>query len=60
MLTAVSVVSQPVYLVLVTPLLRSVGPIDLTRPATRRMALEHTLAFVRAGLATTKGRSTST
>ncbi|MGE0158013.1 MAG: TetR/AcrR family transcriptional regulator [Gemmatimonadales bacterium] len=50
-LTALSVVSQPVYLALVAPLLRSVGPIDLADPSTRRMALEHTLAFVRAGLA---------
>jgi AcrR family transcriptional regulator len=50
-LTALSVVAQPIYLALVAPLLRTVGPIDLTHPATRRMALEHTLAFVRAGLA---------
>jgi AcrR family transcriptional regulator len=50
-LTALSVVSQPVYLALVAPLLRTVGPIDLTRPEARRMALDHTLAFVRAGLA---------
>lgn len=57
-LTALSVVSQPVYLALVAPLLRTVGPIDLARPATRRMALEHTLAFVRAGLAP-EGRSHS-
>src|SRR5690606_38206156 len=53
-LTALSVVSQPVYLVLVAPLLRAVGPLDLTRPETLRMALEHTLAFVRAGLAATE------
>lgn len=58
-LTAVSVVSQPVYLMLVAPMLRAVGPIDLTRPAARRMALEHTLAFVRAALAA-KGGSTPT
>ena len=49
-LTALSVVSQPIYLALVAPLLRSVGPLDLADPATRRRALEHTLAFVRAGL----------
>ena len=49
-LTAVSVVSQPIFLTLVAPLLRSVGPVDLSRPEARRMALEHTLAFVRAGL----------
>ncbi len=50
-LTALSVVSQPVYLALVAPLLRAVGPVDLSHPPTCRMALEHTLAFVRAGLA---------
>ena len=49
-LTALSVVSQPVYLALVAPLLRTLGPLDLADPATRRRALEHTLAFVRAGL----------
>lgn len=49
-LTALSVVSQPVFLTLVAPLLRTVGPVDLTRPADRRAALEHALAFVRAGL----------
>jgi AcrR family transcriptional regulator len=50
-LTALSVVSQPVYLTLVAPLLRTVGPYDLTDPTTRRRALEHTQAFVRGGLA---------
>jgi len=50
LLTALSVVSQPVYLALVAPLLRSVGPLDLGDPAIRRRALEHTVAFVRAGL----------
>jgi len=50
-LTALSVVSQPVYLALVAPLLRTLGPVDLTQPAARKQALEHTLAFVRAGLA---------
>jgi hypothetical protein len=49
-LTALSIVSQPVYLALVAPLLRTLGPLDLTHAETRRLALEHTLAFVRAGL----------
>jgi AcrR family transcriptional regulator len=49
-LTALSVVSQPVYLTLVAPLLKSVGPFDLTDPKTRKRALEHTQAFVRGGL----------
>jgi hypothetical protein len=50
LLTALSVVSQPVYLALVAPMLRTVGPLDLTDPSQRRRALDHTLAFVRAGL----------
>ena len=49
-LTALSVVSQPVYLTLVAPLLRSIGDLDLTDSETRRMAIEHTTAFVRAAL----------
>lgn len=49
-LTALSVVAQPVYLALVAPLLRTVGPLDLADPNTRRRALQHTLSFVRAGL----------
>ncbi|HSH75133.1 MAG TPA: TetR family transcriptional regulator [Longimicrobiales bacterium] len=49
-LTALSIVSQPIYFALVAPLLRTVGPLDLADSATRRHALEHTLAFVRAGL----------
>ena len=49
-LTALSVVSQPIFLTLVAPLLRSVGPVDLSQPESRQAAVEHTLAFVRAGL----------
>jgi AcrR family transcriptional regulator len=49
-LTAISVVSQPIYLALVSPLLRSVGGYDLSDPELRRIALDHTLAFVSAGL----------
>lgn len=50
-LTALSVVSQPIYLTLVSPLLHAVGGVDLSDPETRRKALQHTLAFVDAGLA---------
>jgi AcrR family transcriptional regulator len=50
LLTALSVVSQPVYLALVAPMLRTVGPMNLADPSQRRRALDHTLAFVRAGL----------
>lgn len=49
-LTALSVVSQPVYLTLVSPLLRRVGGIDLAEPEVRRAAVDHTLAFVDAAL----------
>ena len=49
-LTALSVISQPIYLALVAPLLREVGGLDLTDPVMRDQALKHTLAFVRAGL----------
>jgi AcrR family transcriptional regulator len=49
-LFALSVISQPIYLALVAPLLRAVGPLDLSDPRARRMALDHILAFVRAGL----------
>lgn len=56
-LTALSVVSQPVYLALVAPLLRTLGPVDLSQPATRELSLQHTLAFVRAGLAPARSDS---
>lgn len=49
-LTALSVISQPVYLALVAPLLRTVGPFDLSEPEARQVALDHILDFVRAGL----------
>lgn len=49
-LTTLSVVSQPIFMTLVAPMLRAVGPIDLAKPEDRRLALEHALAFVRAGL----------
>lgn len=49
-LTALSVVSQPIYLTLIAPLLRRVGGIDLSDPDVRRQAVAHTLDFVSAGL----------
>jgi AcrR family transcriptional regulator len=54
-LTALSVVSQPIFLTLVAPMLQVVGPVDLARPADRRTAVEHALAFVRAGLEPREG-----
>ncbi|MFQ5536954.1 MAG: TetR/AcrR family transcriptional regulator [Gemmatimonadota bacterium] len=49
-LTALSVVSQPIYLTLIAPLLRRAGGLDITDPEMRRVALDHCLAFVDAGL----------
>ncbi|MDE0395097.1 MAG: TetR/AcrR family transcriptional regulator [Gammaproteobacteria bacterium] len=50
-LTALSVVAQPVFLTLVAPLLRSVGDIDLADPAMRERARRHCTGFVWAALA---------
>jgi TetR/AcrR family transcriptional regulator len=49
-LTALSVIAQPIYLTLVSPLLKTVAHIDLTDPKTRQETLEHAVAFVRRGL----------
>jgi len=49
-LTALSVVAQPIYLTLVSPLLRRLGGIDLSDADARRLAVDHTLAFVDAAL----------
>jgi len=50
LLSALSVVSQPVYLTLVAPLLRQVGGVDLNDPHVREGVLDHIRTFVRAGL----------
>ncbi len=50
-LTALSVVSQPIYMTVMAPLLREVGGLDLYDPGTRRVAAEHVKRFVRTGLA---------
>lgn len=49
-LTALSVVSQPIYMTLVAPMLREAGGVDLGDPATRARAVDHVKAFIRAGL----------
>lgn len=51
LLTALSVVSQPIYFTLIAPLARTVGGLDLADPRTHALALEHVTTFVRAGLA---------
>ena len=56
-LTALSVVAQPIFLTLVTPLLKGAGDIDLSDAATRESALRHCTAFVRAALAPETGET---
>ncbi len=51
LLSALSVVSQPVYMTLMAPLIRQVGGVDLGDPGTRAEAAAHVMAFVRSGLA---------
>ena len=50
MLTALSVIAQPIYLTLVAPLLRAVAHVDLSDPETRQAAVKHATEFVRHGL----------
>jgi|APSaa5957512493_1039668.scaffolds.fasta_scaffold29957_2 AcrR family transcriptional regulator len=49
-LSALSVVSQPIYMTLVAPLFMHFGDVDLTDPDTRTGVLTHITTFVRAGL----------
>jgi AcrR family transcriptional regulator len=49
-LTALSVVAQPIYMTIMAPLLREVGGLDLADPETRRAAADHVKRFVRTGL----------
>ena len=54
-LTALSVVAQPIYMTLVAPLLKAFAGVDLGADETRARVVEHATAFVRAGLATDRG-----
>jgi len=56
-LTAISVISQPIYMNVMAPLLREVGGIDLADPAVRAMAAEHVKAFIREGLSCSREAS---
>lgn len=49
-LTALSVISQPVYLTLVAPMLRAVAGVDLTDPSMHRAVVAHATDFVRRAL----------
>jgi AcrR family transcriptional regulator len=49
-LMALSVASQPLYLTLIAPLLRTVAGIDLSDTTERRAVVDHVSEFVRRGL----------
>ena len=51
LLTAISVVSQPVYMSVMAPVFKAIGGIDLQDRATRNDVAHHVKTFVRAGLA---------
>ncbi len=57
LLCALSIVSQPIYMTVVAPLLRKVGGIDLTDPDTRRRTATHVKEFVRQGLSASEEAS---
>jgi len=50
LLTAVSIVAQPLFMNVMSPLMKEVGGVDLEDPRTRKAAAEHVKAFVRAAL----------
>lgn len=50
-LTALSVVAQPIYMTIMAPVVREVGGLDLSDPRVRAQAVEHMKAFMRGGLA---------
>jgi AcrR family transcriptional regulator len=49
-LMALSVASQPLYLTLIAPLLRTVAGVDLADEEERAMVIDHVTEFVRRGL----------
>lgn len=49
--STLSIVSQPIYLTLVSPMILGVAGLDLRDAEVRRAAMEHVKAFVHAGLA---------
>jgi AcrR family transcriptional regulator len=51
LLSGLSVVSQPIYMTIVAPVMKEVAGIDLADPATRTAVAQHVKAFVHAGLA---------
>jgi len=57
LLGAISVVSQPVFINIMSPLLREVGGFDLTDPAVRATVVRHVKAFIREGLSCSREAS---
>ncbi len=57
LLGAVSIVSQLVFINIISPLLREVGGLDLTDPAVRADVARHVKAFVREGLSCSREAS---
>jgi AcrR family transcriptional regulator len=56
-LTAISVVAQPIYMTVMSSLLREVGGIDLADPAVRAQVALHVKAFIREGLSCSREAS---
>lgn len=57
LLGAVSVVSQPIFIHIMSPLLREVGGLDLSEPPVRDMLVRHVKAFLRDGLSASREAS---
>lgn len=57
LLGAISIVSQPVFLNIMSPLLREVGGVDLSDASTRAMVVRHVKTFIREGLSCSREAS---
>ncbi len=57
LLTAISVVAQPIYMTVMSSLLREVGGVDLSDPAVRATVARHVKAFIREGLSCSREAS---
>ncbi|HSW29615.1 MAG TPA: TetR family transcriptional regulator [Longimicrobiales bacterium] len=57
MLGAISIVSQPVFLNIMSPLLREVGGVDISDPAVRAIVVRHVKALLREGFSCSREAS---
>jgi len=57
LLCALSILSQPIYMTVVSPILKQIGGIDLADPDTRHVASEHVKDFIRCGLSVSEEAS---